>query len=150
MKKYLFTLSIIALAMLPASAQKRKTNRTRTTKPKIVYVAAAPQEITRSIVVPASNYWSMPLNVPAQGFRIKGRFEAQGGTGNDIEMFVLDADGLENWKNGHTVNAFFNSGRLTVKSFDFMLGQGQYFVVFNNKFSWMTPKAVTITFYPEN
>ena len=164
MKKILFSLCLIVILVSIAPAQRRKSSRSRTSKPKVVYVASAPKvvyvpvpaapveprEVTRSIVVPAGNYWVMPLNVPAQGFRVNGRFQAQGGGGNDIEMFVLDADGFENWKNGHTVNTFFNSGRLTVKSFDFCLAQGQYFLIFNNKFSWLTPKAVTVTFYDTN
>lgn len=147
MKKTFFAAFLILVFVFCADAQKRKTLRTRAAKPRTVYIPVEPKEVTRSVVVSANSYFAVPMPVPAEGIRIKGRFRAQGGSGNDIEMFVLDEDGFENWKNGHRVSPFYNSGRLTVASFDFTLGQGQFYLVLNNKFSWLTPKAVTITFY---
>lgn len=64
--------------------------------------------------------------------------------GNDIELFVLDEDGFVNFQNGHSVRTHFNSNKVTQGSVDAGLpGEGTYYLVFNNNFSLLTPKAVT-------
>jgi len=83
--------------------------------------------------------------------RVTGRFEAQGGS-DDIECYVLDADGFKNFKNGHRTGIYYNSGRATTGYINAVLPpRGQnYYVVFNNTFSRFTSKVVktsVIAFY---
>ena len=78
-----------------------------------------------------------------KGANISGRFRAEGGGGSDIEVFVLDADQFENWNNGHTTPTHYNSGRVTVANIRATLPPGHFFLVFNNKYSLVTSKAVT-------
>lgn len=73
---------------------------------------------------------------------IIGRFRAQGGGGNDIEVFILDQDGYENFRNGHSTPTYYNSGRITVGTIRANLGAGVYYLVFNNGYSVITNKAI--------
>jgi hypothetical protein len=86
------------------------------------------------------------FEAPAGAFSVnlKGHFAATGGTGNDIEVYLLTADDLVNWQNGHTVHTLYNSGRVTQETLNVVLANdaGKYCLVFNNKFSFLTPKAV--------
>lgn len=72
---------------------------------------------------------------------VSGRFRVSEGR-YDVEVFILDEDGYENFKNGHTTSTFFNSGRRTVGTVNATLGSGVYYIVFNNGYSILTPKAI--------
>jgi hypothetical protein len=74
---------------------------------------------------------------------VKGRFEAQGGSGNDIEVFLLDRDGFTNWKNRHQANTWYNSGRVTVANIYAKIPRGEYYLIFSNMFSLTSNKVVT-------
>lgn len=74
---------------------------------------------------------------------VEGRFRAQGGSGNDIKVYILDEDGYENFKNGHSVSTFYNSGQVTVGAINATLGSGVYYLVFDNGYSAISNKAVT-------
>ena len=91
----------------------------------------------------ANNY---KFTVPAGAFNVtlKGHFAATGGSGNDIEVFVVAEDEYVNWQNGHPTKAFYNSGKVTQDSINLTLPSDatNYYVVFSNKFSLLTPKAV--------
>src|SRR5215467_14570341 len=56
--------------------------------------------------------YSIPPNINGLPVKVTGRFEAQGGS-DDIECYVLDADGFKNFKNGHRTGIYYNSGRAT-------------------------------------
>jgi hypothetical protein len=75
---------------------------------------------------------------------MKGHFAATGGSRNDIEVFVLTEDEFVNWQNRHTVHTLYNSGQVTQDSINLTLPNdaATYYVVFNNKFSFLSPKAV--------
>lgn len=76
---------------------------------------------------------------------LRGRFRAQGGSGNDIEVFILDADGFENYSNGHTVPTYYNSGRVTVANIEAVIQHpGTYYLVMNNRFSAVSNKVVDV------
>jgi hypothetical protein len=78
--------------------------------------------------------------------RVAAKFRARGGSGNDIEVYIFDEEGFENWSNGHATKTYFNSGRVTVGHFDVRLATGKYFLVMSNKFSIVSNKVVTMTF----
>jgi len=91
----------------------------------------------------ANNY---TFTVPAGAFDVtmKGHFAATGGSGSDIEVVVVSEDEFVNWQNGHPSKAFYNSGRVTQDTIKLNLPSdaATYRVVFSNKFSLFTPKAV--------
>lgn len=100
----------------------------------------------KAFTVNAGGAVHFTFEAPAGAFNVnlKGHFAATGGTGNDIEVYVLTEDDLVNWQNGHTVNTLYNSGRVTQETVNVALptDAGKYCLVFNNKFSFLTPKAV--------
>jgi hypothetical protein len=100
------------------------------------------------MVVGAHSYSWYPLVVPpgATGVTVTGRFTATGGMGNDIIVYVLDEDGFVNFRNGHPARTFYNSGRMTQSSISAVLpdAPGSYYLVFDNRFSLLTPKAIQL------
>jgi hypothetical protein len=109
-----------------------------------------------AFVVGASGYTYEGFTVPSGATQVKlqGHFVATGGSGNDIEAYVLTEDGFANWKAGHSANTFYNSGRVTQDTLNVSLpaDAGKYYLLFSNKFSWLTPKGVQtsdmkLTFY---
>ena len=102
-----------------------------------------------ALTVPALNFSYYTLTVPADATNISvdGHFTATGGLGNDIEVYVLTEDNFVNFKNGHSSPTLYNSGKdhdRTVSARRFRAA-GTYYLVFNNNFSLLTPKAVQAT-----
>jgi hypothetical protein len=97
--------------------------------------------------VPAGSYswYTFVVPVGASTVAVNGHFSATGGTGNDIQCYILDEDGLVNFKNGHPATAYFNSGKVTqAKIGAVLITPGTYYLVMDNRFSLFTPKAVQI------
>lgn len=92
--------------------------------------------------VPSGSYYFVPFKVMNDG-TVAGRFTAEGGSGNDIRVLVLDEDAFVNWKNGHSVNTLYNSGQVTVGRLNLRLPSGNYYLIFSNTFSTFTNKVVT-------
>ncbi|MBV9927933.1 MAG: hypothetical protein JOZ96_23135 [Acidobacteria bacterium] len=91
----------------------------------------------------AGAYQYFPFYVnPSTTGTVSGGFRAAGGGGNDIEVYILDNIQFENFANGHSVSTYYNSGRVTVGEIRTQLGPGNYFLVFSNKFSVFTAKAI--------
>lgn len=103
-------------------------------------------QIEKSYVIDAGAYTFLEWNFN-EVTNVKARFRARGGGGNDIEVYVLDEDGFENWQNGHKTPTYYNSGRVTVGRLDINLKEGKYFLVMNNRFSVVSNKVVNFTFY---
>jgi predicted nucleic acid-binding Zn ribbon protein len=101
---------------------------------------------TGAMTISAANatYFTMAVPAGATNVRVQGHFSATGGTGNDIEIYLLDQDQFTNWQNGHATPTYYNSGKVTVGDMNTVLPNdaGTYYLVFNNKFSLITPKAV--------
>jgi hypothetical protein len=101
-----------------------------------------------ALSVNALSFSYFKLDVPsgATSVLLHGNFTASGGTGNDIEVFVLPESDFVNWQNGHAARTFYNSGKVTVGSLNVNLpaDAGAYYLVFNNKFSLLTPKFVRV------
>lgn len=74
---------------------------------------------------------------------VEGTFTASGGN-NDIEVLVLEESQYANWQNGHKFDATYSSGRVTAGKLNVQLPPepGNYYVVFSNRFSYITNKAV--------
>ena len=98
--------------------------------------------VSEAFTIDAGSYSYFEFSVPRNGRTVVGRFRASGGSGNDVEAFILDEDGFENFQNGHRVRTYYNSGRVTVGNINVFLDSGNYYLVFNNKFSVVSNKAV--------
>ena len=108
-----------------------------------------------ALSVAALHYAFYTLSVPAgaQTVKVQGHFQATGGMGNDIEVFLLNEEQFTNWKNGHATPTYYNSGKIAVGDVQAGLPNdaGNYYLVFNNNSSALTAKAVefsgTMTYY---
>ena len=98
--------------------------------------------VTEAFTIDAGKYAWFRFGVPSNGGNVVGRFRASGGSGNDVEVYILDEDGFENFKNGHRVRTFYNSGRVTVANINVSLSSGAYYLIFSNTFSGVSNKAV--------
>jgi hypothetical protein len=85
----------------------------------------------------------------ATNVTMKGHFAATGGAHNDIEVFVINEDEFVNWQNGHPpAQTFYSSGKVTQDTINVTLPAdvGTYYIVFSNRFSLISPKAVESNF----
>lgn len=109
----------------------------------------------KAFTINAGAYYILKFEAPPGSYSetLKGHFSATGGMGNDVEVYVVTEDDLVNLQNGHQVHSLYDSGRVTQETMDVNLptGGGKYCLVFSNKFSLLTPKAVqsnlTHTYY---
>jgi hypothetical protein len=96
--------------------------------------------------VKATQYASYRFVVPegVTNVRVVGHFSASGGSGNDIEAYILDDDNYANWRNRHPAGSYYNSGRVTQSTMNVPLAPvaRTYYLVFNNRFSLFSQKTV--------
>lgn len=91
------------------------------------------------------SWWSFIVPPNVSTISVNGHFSAAGGAGNDIECYILDEDAFVNFKNGHQVSTMFNSGKVTTGAINAGLNSpGTYYLVLDNRFSLLSPKAVEI------
>lgn len=81
-------------------------------------------------------------SVKRNGVLVTGAFRASGGARNDVEVYIFDPIGFENYMNGNQAETYYNSGRVTVGKIDVFLPRNKYFLVFSNKFSITSNKVV--------
>lgn len=112
----------------------------------LVFAVSAQQAKEQAIAIGAGEYWVYGFEVTSTA-NFAGRFRARGGARNDVEVYILDSDGYENFRNGNSAETYYNSGRKTVGNFNVRLGKGQYYLVINNRFSTFSSKAVELTLY---
>jgi hypothetical protein len=98
--------------------------------------------VSEAFTIAPGKYAWFRFGVPDSGGNVVGRFRASGGGGNDVEVYILDEDGFENFKNGHRVQTYYNSGRVTVANINISLSSGTYYLIFSNTFSAVSNKAV--------
>jgi len=120
----------------------------------LVQIARRPTLVTAPVVVDSAltvnarsfSWYAFTIPAGATTVSLNGHFAATGGTGNDIQVYVLDEDGFANFKNGHNARTFYNSGRATQSPIGAVLpnAPGNYYLVFDNRFSLLTPKAVAV------
>jgi len=102
--------------------------------------------ISGSFVVEPRNFKPFRVVVDADMARacVEGTFSASGAN-NDIEVTVLEETQYLNWQNRHKFDAAYESGRVTAGKLkvELPLEAATYFVVFSNRFSLISNKAVT-------
>ena len=75
--------------------------------------------------------------------RLEGSFTASGAN-NDIEVMLLEASQFQNWEKRSKFTVAYQSGRVTSDKLAIPLPaqEGTYYVVFSNRFSLISNKAV--------
>jgi len=100
--------------------------------------------------VSAGAYTPHPFTIPtgASNSSVSGTFTAQGGSDNDIKVYIIDDADFENYTNNvqGIVQADFSclyySGQVHTASFNVNLSGGNYYLILNNKFSISYQKLV--------
>ncbi len=99
------------------------------------------------ITVEPGTYWGIKFAVDLETMeeiRVEGRFQASGGSGNDIKTYILDDASYLNWVNGHPVTPMYYSGQITIADINIdITTSGDYYLIFENKFSIFSTKSVT-------
>jgi hypothetical protein len=111
-----------------------------------VYQHLAEPIVTGSFVVEPRTFKPFKV-VVANGMtkpRLEGTFSASGAR-NDIEVTLLDESQLATWQNRGRVEPAYASGRVTNATMNIELppDPATYYVVFSNRFSLISNKAVT-------
>src|SRR2546426_11571730 len=81
------------------------------------------------ITVQPGQYNGYTLTIPsgASSVVVNGTFTS-GGSGNDIEVLVMDQTNYVNWSNSHQANAYYDSGQVTTDTISANLpGGGTYY-----------------------
>jgi hypothetical protein len=138
------------MALLLVNSQRiARFNSTNTNFAPAIFAQPHSVPITNgALTVNAGSFSWYTFAVPpgATVVTVSGHFAATGGFRNDIMAYVLDADSFVNFRNHHPVNTLYNSGKLTQSQISATLpnGSGTYYLVFDNRFSIITPKAVQV------
>lgn len=75
---------------------------------------------------------------------ISGSFSVSGGSGNDINVYIMSSQDYSSWKNGNQVYPNYNSGRVSSGNINLQLSPGQaYYIIFDNTFSLISSKTVS-------
>jgi hypothetical protein len=110
-----------------------------------------PQHLAESVVktafiVGARDFtpFKVVLTPDMTNARLEGTFSASGANG-DVEITLLDEAQFDLWKNRQKFAAAYQSGRVTSGQLQVNLPSrpGTYFLVFSNRFSLLSNKAVT-------
>ncbi len=148
-------LAILALIFLAYVGGRIFSSRQTTPHPRPVMEIQrpVPQAHTVTITntaftVKAASFSYFKFDVPpnAANVVVSGHFTATGGSGNDIELSLMNEDNFVNMQNGHEASVFYKSGRVTQSSMgvDLPSAPATYYLIFDNRFSLLTPKAVQV------
>jgi hypothetical protein len=105
------------------------------------------EAITEKIFsVNSHSFASFKFSVPAGAVNVfvGGRFSTADAAGNEVQVYVLSDDAFVTWRNGYAISPFYDSGKVLQGNIhaDLPVGEGTYYLVFNNNFSVKTAKAV--------
>lgn len=73
---------------------------------------------------------------------LRGAVGVTAGGSHDVDLFVVDDNGLSSFKNGGEFHAYFHRSRTTGDNIDVTLPPGEYSLIVSNRFSWITGKTV--------
>lgn len=93
--------------------------------------------------IPAGTYYSVPLNLSCNA-RIQGAFVSSAVLGDDIIVYVLNANQFSRFKEGLSASTYYNSGKVESATFDLWLDRGTYYVVLSNTYSLISTKNVAL------
>ena len=125
MKKILVIFVFLFLMMVSVNAQ---TNRRQNIK-------------TQNISLPAGNSWSWQ-----RYYHRVGSFTVGFTASSDVEVYLLDEENYRAWEKGNAFSYVYFSGRVSNGAFTYNV-KGAYRLVVSNKFSYLTRKNVSLSFY---
>ena len=132
----------VLLSLLFLSACQQQSQVAQAGQPARVYTSTVDPAFT----VPQLGLRYHKFSVPAGAInvRVQGHFSASGGERNDIEVALMTDDEFVNWQNHHPVTTIYSSQKVTQGTVNASLPSdaGTYYLIFNNKFSPISPKAV--------
>ena len=79
-----------------------------------------------------------------RGAYLTGKFDADGGLGNDVEVVVATDAEYKNWVNGHSASLLYKSEKKSAGFFRVALEPGEYRLGLSNSFSLVSDKQVTV------
>ena len=77
---------------------------------------------------------------------LTGTFSATGGR-NDIDAWVIDANQMANFANGHSTYFYYHSDYVSYGEINLRLKTGSYYLIFSNKAALLTNKVVEAHVY---
>jgi hypothetical protein len=141
-------LPILAVAIWFTATGVRQLERLSTPS-HIVQIANTPVTVT------ADRYYYYEFEVPpdVKNAIVKGHFNTAGGTGEEIEAYILNKGDFENWWNGKQSQTFYHSGKVNRSTINARLPAGDvYYLLLNNQVSQASSKVVeidaTLTYNP--
>ena len=105
------------------------------------------QIVDTTATVNAGTYVPYEFSIPSGASIISasGTFTAQGGSGNDIKVYLFDSTDYQYYKNGQVFTAIYESGQThTATISTYIPSSGNYYLVLDNKFSTINAKTVDI------
>jgi hypothetical protein len=77
--------------------------------------------------------------------RLVGHLDVTQGGSRDVDVYVLDSDGYQNFENGNAAGTYLNEHRTSAVTFDLPVsGFKKYYLVVSNQFSVFTGKTVAL------
>ncbi|HEX9678715.1 hypothetical protein [Nitrososphaera sp.] len=90
-------------------------------------------------------YYAFSAPAGSRDAKVEGSFIASGGARNDIRVVIVDETSFTNWRNGHEVTTYYNSGQLTTANIQTNIPTGvTLYLVFDNTFSIISDKRVNV------
>jgi hypothetical protein len=96
--------------------------------------------------MPATSYFSYSFQLnDNRPCRLRGRIQVTAGGSHDVDVLVVDDDGMLNFQNGNGANTYLNEHRRSAVTLDLPVdGYKQYHLVISNNFSLFTSKTVSL------
>jgi len=94
----------------------------------------------------AGTYFDHLFTIPSgvSNISVSGTFTAQGGSDNDIKIYIINSANFGNYTNNNDFSSLYYSGQIHTASFSVNLSSsGDYHLVLDNKFS-ISQKLVNI------
>jgi len=130
----------------PATVQAAPRLAMERESPAPVFIPVTKTLVTGQLIVKAASDVRYKLEIDTDKMRnpvVSGSFRANGGQGNDIDVFLADEDSFENLMNGHKAPMLYNSHKETVGKLNVPIKRsGTYYLCFNNHFSLLATKQV--------
>ncbi|HEX6747439.1 MAG TPA: hypothetical protein VF092_09150 [Longimicrobium sp.] len=109
--------------------------------PLVVEIANEPYQRLRAT---SYAWYPFELNDSRQCY-LRGRVEVTEGGSHDVEVFVTDQDGFQNFQNGIDTNTYMHERRTSAVTLDLPVrGFTKYYLVVSNNFSLFTGKTVSL------
>ena len=102
----------------------------------------------RTITLSPGAYKVLTMQMPpnTRNVRLVGKFIAQGGSGNDVYVYVTNEDGLINFKNSNSFRQWYASGHVTTDTLNVLLPPEKAYLIISNRGSIFAHKVVEIDF----